>query len=409
MSNLGQRLTQLRKQSGGNLQSARKLVAKQQLVNAQNKTSLKEKLNFARPKQNKKQIDDQAIADLLGGTVLKQGLVLIRREIPLNKLHSTYDASFANNESVELLSKVNVDQCLFVDTETTGLSSAAGTLVFLLGAGQIKENIFVLEQILLTRFSAEKDMLIWFNQKCQNKSHLVSYNGKSFDVPLLTTRYRMNQISSDLLFKKHIDLLHWIRRLHKQALTDCRLPSAEEYCLGFQRKNDLPGSEAPSVWQELIKQGNTNRLKPLIQHHAWDVISLVGLLHHVNHNLVNENVSAFSTLTTAKFFFNNQQIEKAKKLLENDYNQLQTEGLFLLSLIYRRQKKWHLAVNIWQQLSETKFVPAIENLAKYFEHKARDYQSAIDSTNLLLEIKPETEYLARLDRLEKKLRAKTVI
>ena len=103
---------------------------------------------------------------------------------------------------------------IVLDTETTGLSSATGTLVFLIGIAVVSGENLILEQMLLTRIDAEKYMLEWLNKKCFDKTHFISYNGKSFDIPLLENRFRMNRIKSHLC-QHHIDLLHWIRRLRK--------------------------------------------------------------------------------------------------------------------------------------------------------------------------------------------------
>ena len=394
--NLASRLTQLRKQSGAKIQTARTLAAEKKLAD---KIKLA-RVNSSADKPNS--CDDETLAKLLGGTVYQSGLILIQQSQKLSALHAVYNSAFQKN-TVQLEETAEFQHLLFVDTETSGLSSAAGTLVFLLGAGEIIGDELVLEQMLLTRISAEPVMLHWFNKKCEHKTHLVSYNGKSFDVPLLTTRFRMNRLGSHLLVKKHIDLLHWIRRLHQQQMADCRLPSAEAFCLGFHRKEDIPGAEVPFVWQAFIRYGKTDRLKAVIQHHAWDVASLVGLLHYANKLMSSESQLQYNVYQASKYLVKNNENEKAKTILEQRVNTLDTDALYLLGEIYRKENRWQEAVAIWQQLKEQGHEGGIESLAKYYEHKEKDYLAAYQIMECLNAKQAKEQHQIRMRRLQRKM------
>lgn len=395
MSNLTQRLTQLRKQSGEKVTNPAAWGQEADLL---------QRVRLARAKatqQSQPILDEQALARQLNGEVITPGLIHIETWLPINELHGCYNAELEH--SIRQIANVNeLQDLLFVDTETTGLSSAAGTLVFLLGAAEVDGTQLRLEQMLLTQVSAEQAMLDWFNRKCQTKTHLVSYNGKSFDVPLLATRFRMARLASDLLEKSHIDLLHWIRRCHKQHMPDCRLPSAEQHCLGFTRSDDLPGSEAPFVWQEMLRFGQTHRVQPLVQHHAWDIISLLGLLHYVETALMCENPSELDYARLAKHLLQNQQTRQAKELLENNLNTLDNDALFTLSQIYRREQQWQAAVELWHGLHDQGYLPATECLAKYYEHNEKDINHALAYTEILVNREGDIDHLHRKQRLQRK-------
>lgn len=399
MSKLGQRLTQLRKQSGQHV------VDKSAVITAR---ALAERLQNSRAKSTEdtsRVLDDAELARKFNGEVLSPGLLLFKTGINLFELHGVYSAIFP--QGIRHIDHVAENSSLlFIDTETTGLSTAAGTLVFLCGTAEIKGNTLQLEQVLLTRMSAETQLLSWLNLRCENKTHIVSYNGKTFDIPLLATRFKMMRMKSNILSLSHIDLLHWIRRLHQKQLVDCRLPSAEAHCLGFQRIDDMPGSEAPFVWQQLIRFGNISRIKSLLAHHAYDIISLAGLLHYAEHTLENYANASYDALSLARYYQRIGQPDMAERVLNENYQTLTADGLFLLSTFYRQKKQWDKAINIWLQLREQGYVAAIESLAKYFEHYKKEFLMASKYAKELLLFKNSAEHQKRLLRLESKLGSK---
>jgi len=399
MSRLSQRLTQLRKQAGQEVLKAKKLAAEQTLADKLRHS----RVSLVKPENKKK--SDSELAELLNGEVLSDGLIYIRTEYHLDQLHNNFDAtglqelltSWPECETHEL------NDLLFVDTETTGLSSGAGTIVFLLGVAEIQRQTVVNHQLLLNGFHGEIAMLEWLNQKLAQKKTLVSYNGKSFDMPLLVSRYRLKRMASPLLTLNHIDLVHWIRRMYQKFWPDCRLQTAELFCLNFKRINDMPGAEAPAIFSELLREGETKRLNPLCQHHRWDVISLIALLKHVAETLQHPNQVQFNVYTTANYLLKNKQQQYAKTLLIQNKEILCERGRFLLATIYRREKCWNEAVNELELLAKNNFIPAIEALAKYFEHKQKSYLIAMSFAERLVEYEKHSRHLKRINRLRIKL------
>ncbi len=402
MLTLSRRLTQLRKQAGQPDQARQEQAVPVMWGSEKN---LVDRVRLARANalgKPRQVLDDNSLAQQFGGEVFQPGLILFQSKHPLDALHGHYNATLSNGiQQTEILP--NIETLLFVDTETTGLSSATGTMVFLLGAAEIKDNYLLLEQMLLTQPGAEKQLLEWFSIKCEDKSHLVSYNGKSFDIPLLNTRYQMSRMKNDLSDKAHIDLLHWVRRCHRRQMADCRLPSAEKFCLEFSRIDDMPGSEAPMVWQEMLRFANTSRLKPLLQHHAWDIVSLVGLLHYVEKQLSNPQLIELDYVSMANYYLQSNQCNKAQAILQNNISKLDDNARFMLAKLLRKDGQWGAAVMLWQQLHATGYLAATESLAKYYEHKLKEYATALSLTQLLMTLENKSEHNNRLVRLRRKL------
>jgi uncharacterized protein len=109
---------------------------------------------------------------------------------------------------------------------------------------------------------------------------LVSYNGKSYDAPLLATRYRLAQMRNPLLGLTHVDLLYPTRRRYRGRWENCRLATIERHVVGVVREDDLPGSEAPAAWRRYLRGGDAHDLRRVVEHNRQDVVSMAALLLH---------------------------------------------------------------------------------------------------------------------------------
>ncbi len=175
------------------------------------------------------------------------------------------------------LSGIHVGGALFLDTETTGLGGA-GALAFLLGMAWFDdEQRLHVEQLLLRSHSDEPALLDVLSERLARTELLVSYNGKAFDWPLLKGRYVMNRraIPRDL---PHLDLLHIGRRLHRARLGACRLKTLESEVLGFERGEDIDGSDIPARYSHFLRTGDEEALRQVVEHNAWDVVSMAALV-----------------------------------------------------------------------------------------------------------------------------------
>jgi hypothetical protein len=168
-----------------------------------------------------------------------------------------------------------------LDTETTGLATAAGTLAFLVGLGWWEGGRFRQEQLLLPDHADEPALLAELASRIPAGSWLVTYNGRGFDWPLLVARYRMAG-SGPPPHAGHLDLLPLVRRVFRHRLGDARLATVETDLLGLRRGPDVPGWEIPGRYLDFLQDGQPWRLVDVVRHNDEDVRSLARLLVHVD-------------------------------------------------------------------------------------------------------------------------------
>ena len=176
------------------------------------------------------------------------------------------------------LAMTSRERFLHFDTETTGLAGGTGTRAFMIGAADWHEGALRVRQIYITTMAAETAMLREFAGWIDAETVLVSYNGKSYDAPLLATRYRLARLANPLQGLMHVDLLHPMRRRYRRVWENCRMQTAERHLLRIVREDDLPGSEAPSAWLTYLRGGSSTNLVRVAEHNLQDVRSLSGLL-----------------------------------------------------------------------------------------------------------------------------------
>lgn len=174
------------------------------------------------------------------------------------------------------LGNVRPSELLFLDTETTGFGGA-GTLAFLVGLAYVEDERVVVEQLMLEGPEQEPALLAYLDALFIRHPVMVSFNGKSFDWPLLQSRYTMNRLAPpSQVF--HLDLLHLSRRVHKQRLTRCNLQRLEVEVLGFERIGDIDGAEVAARYAHYCRTRDATHLGAVIEHNYWDVLSMVALL-----------------------------------------------------------------------------------------------------------------------------------
>jgi uncharacterized protein YprB with RNaseH-like and TPR domain len=174
-------------------------------------------------------------------------------------------------------SALDTTRLLFLDTETTGLAGGTGTLAFVVGIATFSSRGVELEQALLPGPGQERPLLEWLRHRLEHASALVTFNGKSFDWPLLRNRYVMNRLKAPPELP-HVDLVHVARRVYRWHLDEHRLGGLETSMLGVRRSNDIDGSEIPSVWFDYLRTRRVAELQRVLEHNARDVVSMAELL-----------------------------------------------------------------------------------------------------------------------------------
>lgn len=209
----------------------------------------------------------------LPGDEIAPGLRLIETTLPCDPVAQQLCGAFDRREAM-----IPTGDVLFFDTETTGLAGGTGTRAFMIGTAQWRGDGLHIRQWLMTTLSAEHDLLIAFADTLRADIMLASYNGKSYDAPLLATRFRLARLRNPLAGLQHIDLLYPTRRSYRGRWENCRLATIERQVLGVVREDDLPGSEAPAAWLGYLRGGSARNLRRVADHNRQDLASLAGLL-----------------------------------------------------------------------------------------------------------------------------------
>ena len=278
------------------------------------------------------------------------------------------------------------DDGLFLDTETTGLAGGTGTMAFLIGLGWFEEGCFHVRQILARDFSEERAALAYLSDIASQKKFLVTFNGKAFDVNLLSTRFILNRLKSDLASLPHLDLLHPSRRILGHRLENSRLGTLEAEVLGVYRENDIPGWEIPQRYFDWLKNRDGRLLAAIFEHNRLDVISMATLTAHLTEIICAresmQNSHAADYLAAARLLLKRRDADRVVKILnifdERSGGDLSVISKKELSFLYKRTGRGHEAVQIWQEVLDISPVDfsAVSELAKWMEHRVRDYHQA---------------------------------
>lgn len=350
--------------------------------------------------------DDEAVAAGLGGQVIAAGVVLVETRLPAHHAHGRVALADVRQAPLQVLTggELAPEALLFLDTETTGLAGGTGTLAFLLGLARLEGDALCLRQYFLTGFRGEAAMLDHARTWLAAAGHLVSYNGKTFDVPLLQSRHRLCRLPCPLSGKPHLDLLHATRAAFAARWADCRLQRAEIELFSLARQHDLPGWLVPQVWSAFVRTGALGDVPRVLEHNRLDVISLVALTSELAQVHARPGYRQADAHALARSHLRGGRRAAALTHLESGRATLDDAGLLELARLYRQRGEWDKARAVWQPLADRGVVPALLALAKYHEHVARDYTGASAWCRLLAARQPdEPAHLARLARLRRKL------
>lgn len=296
-------------------------------------------------------------------------------------LQSIYGCEFPKN--------TNPEEILFLDTETTGLSGGVGTIAFQIGIGYFTQDAFVVEQLLMHDYHEEPQMLQILASRMKRFSILCTFNGRTFDVPLLKTRFLMNRMKDDCFPPTHADALYPSRRLWKLRLKQCSLSNLEEQLLGVVREDDLPGALVPQTYFQYLKDGNFDPLMRVLDHNKQDIVSLAQLFYHIakQHDKpegINEVEDLLSLARAAQKRGDMQKATKCYRLCA--HGKTRPAAYRELALNQKRQGNADAAIKLYQAMVKRGDDPifAFEALAKLYEHQRRDPEQALHYTRQAL-------------------------
>jgi uncharacterized protein len=303
----------------------------------------------------------------------------------------------------------------FLDTETTGLAGGSGTYAFLIGVGRITPAGFELRQFFMRDLAEEASLLHGLSEYLGQFDTLVTYNGRTYDQPLLETRYRMARMKPPFSRMEHLDLLFGARRLWKLRFESCRLVDLENQILGFEREGDLPGEMIPYVYFEYLRKREAGRIVPILHHNAIDILTLACLTAIVPRAFQSPEDAPLThgaeMVGLARWLCRCEQYDKALTLYRRALDKGLRDELVFRTLwdVARIEKKLgreDAALAVLTDLASGRNpfrLPALEELAKYYEHKERNYSMALEFTMTALSHTDSDALRHRKARLERRV------
>lgn len=296
----------------------------------------------------------------------------------------------------ESLESLDLFSTLFLDTETTGLAGGTGTLPFMVGAGRFTPSGFVTSQIFTRNPSEERAQLELLDSMMSGVTSIVTYNGKSFDIPILKTRYVMNSLPSPFSDILHFDLLPLSRRLWRRRLESRSLKDIETEVLGFARSQmEVPGWEVPVIYFNYLRTGDPSQLARVFYHNAIDIQSLAALFLYINRMAENpvafEKLPALDTLSMAIQLESSGEVDRALSIYEQLIN-VELPEVYSVELKLRYAKilkqtgSFDHAADVLNSGEEFNDLRVLIQLAKVLEHQRRDYAKALETTERALEL-----------------------
>ena len=293
-------------------------------------------------------------------------------------------------------SNPDLSRLVFLDTETTGLAGGAGTLAFLVGVGFFDGDHFSVRQYFLRDPAEEFALVAALAELLEDCSGLVTFNGRTFDVPLLESRFLLARNHFDLRALLHLDLLPPARRLWRGRLENCRLGTLESEVLGIERTTvDVPGWMIPEIYASYLRTGDARELQRVIYHNEIDILSMVSLATYLVEayaDPLSEQRTGADCLRLAIWFEKSRDLEYAERAYraslervgENDHQAL---ALKRYGALLKRNNRRAEAVPLWSRLA--KLTPddpdSFVEIAKYYEWHAPDLPLAIAWTRQALE------------------------
>jgi uncharacterized protein YprB with RNaseH-like and TPR domain len=302
----------------------------------------------------------------------------------------------------------------FLDTETTGLAGGSGTCAFLIGVGSIDREGFRVRQFFMRDYCEEPSVLHALTAYLARFDVLVTWNGRSFDQPLLETRYTMSRARHPFARMEHLDLLYGARRLFKLRLESCRLVNLEYRILGLERDADVPGELIPYYYFEYLRTRHAFRLIPVFHHNVLDIVSLAcltGLIPAAFRDPETiQTKHGADLLGLARWLQLSGRLAEAHRLMRRAVDMGLPDrhlfrALFDTGNLEKKLGLGHAALATFTDLSLSPNPyrgRAWEELAKHYEHGERNYRMALECTRAARSVEDSASLAARQRRLEAK-------
>jgi uncharacterized protein YprB with RNaseH-like and TPR domain len=287
---------------------------------------------------------------------------------------------------------IDLSTALFLDLETTGLSGGTGTVPFNIGMGYFRDDKFLVGQYFLSELAAEAQMiqdLARFLEEHDFQS-VVTFNGKSFDIPLLETRFILHRIPFRLAGLPHLDFLFPARSLWKHKVESCRLSFLAHEILATGREEDIPSAEVPWRYFQYLQNRDFELIEPVLYHNSEDILSLLGLVILGAAILSDDpescEIDAMDFFGAGKVLEKIGHNEKAADYYSRALDGALSEEIGLstrrrLASQYKRSQQWDKALPLWKEMTDSEFASSdllysLRELSMYFEHREKDFREA---------------------------------
>ncbi len=319
--------------------------------------------------------------------------------------------------SDETLLKLNKKKFLYFDTETTGLSGGTGTIPFMLGFGYFEDNVFKTKVFILNDISKEDEMLDVVDDFIEEGgfSATITYNGKTYDFPLMETRYILNRKRFPLLKLPHLDFLYPARTIWKNTYQSRRLGYLGDILLGISRDDDIDGSQIPSLYFSYLRTGNFSLIDKVISHNELDLVGLSALvlkslkyIENIDNTEDEGEILGLGGLCEKSLDLIGAE-QKYLYLIENcERIEIKEKAIKRLSIIKKKAKLYKEAVILWELLENSDDKDTHRELAIYYEHRDRNYLKALNYAKKALELDlskhNRDDILNRIKRLKLKIK-----
>jgi uncharacterized protein YprB with RNaseH-like and TPR domain len=306
----------------------------------------------------------------------------------------TYPAHLLSKD--ERLKELDLRKAIFLDTETTGLAGGTGTFAFMIGLGFFEKDKFLVHQFFMRDYSEERASLLLLKGLLESFQFLITFNGRLYDIPLLETRFILSRLSSKIKEMPNFDLLYPSRRIWKGAYDNCRLITLESQLLGVEREDDVPSEWIPYLYFDYLQTGDASKIHRVFYHNQMDILSMVALsgrIHLTYHDpQAAQPRKGIEHFALGRLFWEHRYPEKAVSCFEIALKRcdesLSWEVMRWLSMALKKTGQGEKARSLWEEMvtwpCQKDTFPYIE-LAKYHEHRLKDFDRAVAYVEKALE------------------------
>lgn len=309
-------------------------------------------------------------------------LETLHGDVPLTRFRGLDAGTVALLAGDPMLEGFDLADAVFLDTETTGLAGGTGTAAFLVGIGYVEGERFRVRQYFMRDYHEEAALLRGLAEDLARFRHLVTFNGKLFDIPLLESRYAMNRERFPLARARHFDLLFPARRLWKARLESCRLQVLEAALIGFRRVGDVAGAEIPNIYFDFVRRRDGRAMARVLQHNRLDIVSLAALAALAGQWVEGgraedpRDVFALAGLYERAALFDQSEAHY-RRLVLGDAGPVRVPALLRLADRAKRKGDFSVALPLWEEAADCGDWWAVRELARHHEHRSRDLEKAL--------------------------------